>query len=284
MLYSSAEAAPARLAALLRTTHAAGPLTSERLEALLAPPALGDGRKPGAVRDNLQLALDLGLVRSSAGHPPLFQLAGTAPANEDWLKEVGRRLLGNGLPVVDPQAPHEYYQFAKLVAWFLDQPLSRAPALAQVRERWDQVAEPAFRPLDQSLFEQFLAWATALGVLHRLNVGRQQPISFLVVNPSPLLRRHLADFMAPGTPQSAPDWLRALGEHFPVFDRGWIRQRVRPIEDQILTPTLSFAVCQLADEGAITLEDRKDAPRLRLRIGRFEQQFTRITLAAEGVP
>jgi hypothetical protein len=186
------------------------------------------------------------------------------------------------MPVVDHAAPHEYYQFARLTAWFLDQPLARGPGLAQVVERWGQIAEPGFRTIDEAGFERFLAWAVALGILKRLNVGRQQPIHLTVVNPTPFLRRHLADFMGPGVAQPSPDWLRALADHFPVFDRGWVRQSVRPIENQILTPTLSLAVRQLADEGCLALEDRKDAPRLRLRVGRYEQQFTHVTLTGGG--
>src|SRR5262245_15369816 len=111
MLYSSTEAAPARLAALLRTVQFAGPLTAERLENLLQPPGVRVGGKASAaVRDNLQLALDLGLLRSSSDHPPQFHVA-DASTNDDTLMGTARRLLGKDLPVVDPAAPNEYYQF-----------------------------------------------------------------------------------------------------------------------------------------------------------------------------
>jgi hypothetical protein len=254
----------------------------ERLEALLQPPALRDNGQPTpTIGQHVQVAVDLGLIQASAHQPSLYTVAGTLPNDstyEECLKALGRCLLGKELPAVDTDKPHEYYQFAKLVAWYLDQPLSRGPGFAEVQQYWEQINEPGFRPLDEAGFEQFLHWSFALGVLHRLNVGRQQAVNLVVVNPRPFLRRHLRDFMEPGKPQAASEWLRALGEHFPVFDRGWIRQRIRPIEDQILTPSLSLAVRQLADEKRLTFEDRKDSPQLRLRVGRFEESFTQITL------
>jgi hypothetical protein len=103
-------------------------------------------------------------------------------------------------------------------------------------------------------------------------------VHLIVINPTPFLRRHLADFMEPAKALGASEWLRALSEHFPVFDGGSIRQRIRPIDDRVLTPSLSLAVRQLADEKRVTLEDRADAPHLRLRVGRLEESFTHITL------
>src|SRR5262249_31112293 len=158
-------------------------------EDLLQPPALRDNGQPTpAIGEHLQVAVDLGLIEASAEQPPQYML----PSNfsngstyDECLKEVGRRLLGNELPAVDPERPHEYYQFAKLVAWFLDQPLTRGLGFAEVQKCWEQIAEPGFRPFDEAGFERFLHWASALGILHRLNVGRQQPVELLVVNPTP---------------------------------------------------------------------------------------------------
>jgi hypothetical protein len=286
MILSSGETSPVRLAAVLRAVQIAGPLPLERLEALLEPPALRDhGQTTPTTRQHVQVALDLGLIQASADQPPLYTVVGALSNDstyEECLKEIGRHLLGRELPAVDADQPHEYYQFAKLVAWYLDQPLSRGARFAEVRQHWEQINEPGFRPLDEAGFEQFLHWASALGILHELNVGRQQPINLLVVNPTPFLRRHLPDFMEPAKSLAASEWLRALGEHFPVFDRGWIRQRIRPIGDQIMTPSLSLAVRQLADEKRLTLEDGKDTPRLRLRVGRFEESCTHITLTEGG--
>jgi hypothetical protein len=281
MLYVP-EVVPTRMAAVLRTLQQTGPATRSRLEALLQPPSLRDGSEANAmVRHNLRVCEQLGLVAAD-GEEAAYRVApavdpGRPLEYEDCLRQFGRRIVGREMPQVDLDKPHEYYQFARIAAWYLDQPPPRLPLnLSDVQERWSQIGEPGFRAINNPGWPQWLHWAAALGLAVELDLSRSSSAAaVLVVNPAAFLRRHL-DEVLPGT-TAAADFMRGLGKQFPIFETGWVRRRVRETSGQILSESLSLALLRLREQGVLGLEERKDADRWRIRFGRYEEWFTHVT-------
>ena len=289
MMFFVPEVTPVRVAGLMQTLQATGPVSVARLESLLMPPSTrGAGKSATTLEPSLQMMEFLQLIETSGSadrrlqlHPSL-ELLHTLDYDQ-CLQEIGRRLVGKELPKPEEDAPHEGYQFARLLAWYLDQPVTKVPSsFAEVESKEDKISEPGFIPLTESRFQHFLSWAKVLGFLTPLNLARKEDLILVTVNPMPFLRRHLPEFMPLDEAISAPDWLKRLGDQYPIFDGGWIRERVRKSEDQILSASLSLAVRLLGDEGFVNLEDRKDAPRLRIRLGRNEQSFSHITRLGGG--
>jgi hypothetical protein len=281
---------PVRIAGLLQTLCATGPIARSRLDVLLLPPSTRGDSKPKDLLDPLVNAtLRLGLIRSTHEADPVMTIHPklVLPQElhyEDCLQQISNVLFDKESFSESTTNPMDgRYQFGRLLAWSLDQPLTRLPGtLEEWKAKWNAISGGEFEALETKSFEQFIHWGQTLGLLMYLNLARKEDVKILMVNPTPFLRRHLADFMTTNTPMTAPDWLQKLGESYPIFDGGWMRQKIRASEDQILSASLSLAVRQLADEGSLNLEDRKDAPRLRLRLGRTEQSFSHLTRMGGG--
>jgi hypothetical protein len=282
---------PTRMAAVLRLLRQAGPMTRAQLEDLMQPPSLRSSEQAAPmVRHNLEACKRLGLVTEDEPHGVADVVPPGVPDYADCLRLFARRIIGRDMPAVDHAAPHEFYQFARIAAWYLDQSAARLPLrLADVQERWADIGETGFRSINNPGWPQWLHWAQALGLAVEIDLSG--PKSFgkaaqeeggrvLVVNPADFLRRHLDELLPAGATTAASVWLRQLGESFPVFETGWIRRRVRDTDDRILSDSLSLALLRLRDLGVATLEDRKDAERYRLRLGRYDETFTH--LARQG--
>jgi hypothetical protein len=274
---------PTRMAAVLRAVQQAGQVTQARLEALLQPPSVRDGEKANnMVQENLRACEQLGLVEAGGEGPAYRLAAGVDPGrpleHDDCLRLFGRRIVGREMPPVDFEKPHEYYQFARIAAWYLDQPTARVPlGLADVQERWAQIGEPGFRSINNPGWPQWLHWAGALGLAAELDLSRPtKAATAMVVNPTGFLHSHLDEWLA-DSEMAAPDVVRSLGERFPIFETGWVRRRVRESTGQILSEGLSLALMRLREQGLLGLAERKDAERWRLRLGRYEEWFTHLT-------
>jgi hypothetical protein len=286
MIFFVPEATPVRVAGVLQTLQATGPISASRLEFLLSPPSLRKGENRPALIANLlrfMESLDLiELLRDDGRyrlHPSFRE--GTSLDYEGTLRLLAHRLVGRPREISEGD---ETEQFALLVAWYLDQPLTKLPnSASELNTRWEKMNEARVPPLTDERFRHFLEWSKSLGLLTPLSIGRKEPLILIAVNPVPFLRRQLPTLMPPGEALSAPDWLKTLSDAFPVFDGGSAREKIRKSEDQILSPSLTFALQQLSESKFLTIEDRKDAPRLRLRLGRHEQSFSHVTLTQGGV-
>jgi hypothetical protein len=274
------EATPVRVAGVLQTLQATGPVSPKRLEFLLAPPGVNSDASAGVVVDRLTESMEQArLIELMTKPEERFRLHPSLGSVEalsyrETLRLLAHRLIGKG--VEDPT-------FALLIAWYLDQPLTKLPSKAsELNQRCTRLDEFGMVPLSDSQFRHFLDWSKALGLLTPLSIGRKEELILVVVNLVPFFRRHLDELMKFQEPISAPEWLETLSDTFPIFDGGSIRERIRKSEDQILSASLTFAIRQLSDAGILSLEDRKDAPRLRLRIGRQEQSFSHLTWMKRG--
>jgi hypothetical protein len=284
---------PSRMTAVLRLLAQGGPATLQQLQDLMQPEAVRKGEPPNKMIDhNLKACVQLGLVSEQGDRYAVADGVVTGvPDYAECLRLFARRLVGRDMPQVDRASPHEYYQFARVTAWFLDQPAGKLPLrLADVQDVWPSIAEEGFRDVNNPAWPQWLHWAQALGLATDLDLTRvkadpsrgekEEPARTLVVNPTGFLQRHLDELLPKGLAKPASAWLPDLGERFPVFETGWIRRRVRDDPARILSDSLSLALLRLEDLGQVELTDRKDAERYLLHLGRFERTFTH--LARQG--
>lgn len=286
MIFFVPEATPVRVAGVLQTLQATGPIPASRLEFLLSPPSLRKGENaPPAIANLLRFMESLDLIEFHRDedryrlHSSFSE--GASLDYEGTLRLLAHRLVGRSRTAAEND---ETEQFALLIAWYLDQPLTRLPNTAsELNTRSEKMRDAGVPPLTDERFRHFLEWSKSLGLLTPLSIGRKEPLILIAVNPVPFLRRQLPTLMPSTETVSAPDWLKMLSDAFPIFDGGIIRERIRKSEDQILSPSLTFALKQLSESKFLTLEDRKDAPRLRLRLGRQEQSFSHVTLTQGGV-
>jgi hypothetical protein len=265
MIFFVPEATPVRVAGVLQTLQATGPISASRLEFLLSPPSLRKGEnRPALIANLLRFMESLDLIELLRDedryrlHPSFSE--GASLDYEGTLRVMAHRLVGRPREMSEGD---ETEQFALLVAWYLDQPLTKLPnSASELNTRWEKMNEARVPPLTDERFRHFLEWSKSLGLLTPLSIGRKEPLILIAVNPVPL---------------------KTLSDAFPVFDGGSAREKIRKSEDQILSPSLTFALQQLSESKFLTIEDRKDAPRLRLRLGRHEQSFSHVTLTQGGV-
>lgn len=216
------------------------------------------------VEDESHLSLGLGAVAAAKGGteafvPHLRRLIFDPAVNEaPWGRQLGARDLTSAL------------------AWFLMHSPSEAPqrmegaepsALTmQERDFGPRIAEDEDTnwPIGANArWQTFEGWVCALGFAWR------GPNGALVPDPTPAARAALPAILGDGEVLSATAFVDAVAAEVPVLDRGVYREFVRshmkePKPDEVLTAPLSQAIARLRIEQRIELEDRADAPRLKL--------------------
>jgi hypothetical protein len=159
-------------------------------------------------------------------------------------------------------------------AWFLDQKPADVPHDRDTF--WDKVQDilpPGCAKRSDIAYGQFMHWGRAAGLLAEwsLKAPSGRPRGVTVVNPAPFFRRHLGEVMTPGREMPVNEWLKALGDRFPIFDGGRVRQQVREARKlappgPVFSPSLELALRQLHDEGLLTWRPETDAPAYALTL------------------
>jgi hypothetical protein len=109
--------------------------------------------------------------------------------------------------------------------------------------------------------------------------------SFLLIEPSSCLRRHVADIVTEEIPMDV--LLDQLGERLPFTDRGTVGLRLRnklsiEIPEREISPGLAMGLMILAESGAIRLLDRDDASNFGFRIDENAvSRFSHIALGSD---
>jgi hypothetical protein len=138
------------------------------------------------------------------------------------------------------------------------------------REKWLVLNDERYRGM--------LRWLTYLGVARSFD-------SFLLIEPSSCLRRHVADIVTEEIPMDV--LLDQLGERLPFTDRGTVGLRLRnklsiEIPEREISPGLAMGLMILAESGAIRLLDRDDASNFGFRIDENAvSRFSHIALGSD---
>lgn len=256
-----------------------------RLIATLAPRGLSpDGAHQSDVRDSLRSAIDLGLVERTGdsvrlseftvgpirggqqASVALLRSAVLAPAvnTEGWGSQAGARDLTNALAwylTFSAESSPTVMEGGARSAKEL-QTADFGPRQPAVRSRSDEDDDGGGWPIgNDNRWRAFRFWACSLGFAW---VG---PNGDLVPDPTPSVRDALPSILHRSAELTADDFVTLLGEAVPVLDMGEYRRFVesnwiRPAAERRLSPPLTDALERLRNDGAITFDDRADAPRV----------------------
>lgn len=250
----------------------------ERLLATVAPPSL-KGDPQSDVSHNLRAATELGLVLRDGEKVFLAENACVAVqrGQDAVVKLLRQRVFDDSLNTAPWRSQVGARDLTNALSWYLTLAPSEAPIQMerglrsaedlQLKDFGPRQEEDGGRssnwPINNATrWGPFRRWACSLGF------AWVNPNGHLVPDPTAAIRNSLSEVFDGEQELAAKDFVKNLGEVAPVLDGGRYREFVtsnweRPLsEERGLTVPLSDALERLADERAITLYDRADAPRV----------------------
>lgn len=253
---------------------------AERLVATLAPSGLAGANPDHDVRENLAAATELGLVVRSGDNVALGDgLLAVARRGEDAIMTAVRtRALADDLNTEPWGSQVGARDLTNALSWFLTFSANAAPIQMEGRERAAKDLQERDFGSRQSFGDEddagewpienaerwipFRRWACALGF------AWVSPRRHLVPDPTRAIRAVLPDVVGTTAELTGREFIDKLATALPVLDSGRYREFVErnwrrpPTEQQRLTSPLSDALERLRLAGALTFDDRADAPRV----------------------
>lgn len=271
---SRMEATPSRVRMLVAILNERGAgETEDRLRAFCSPETLlRNVQNPTAIfRETLGAAKDLGLIEEVG--EKLRVRPGALSRRNDLADDVFQALEA---VLLAPEAEQDLGQsdFARAVAWFLMQSPKRPLQWSVNYKSWieQQLTVPEtvrFDLTNRDRWNSFHYWCRFLGY-GEVIAGRA-----LVADPSRALQRLLPRALGDEHEAAILTLLGRLAKISPVFENGRIRQEVEADakpefqrEPQRLSPSTSFALFRLEQEGQLRLDARPDAHAMILDLGK----------------
>lgn len=220
-IYTTVEAVPSRVAAIVRLLAAVGPMPEAELTALLQPPTTNPGGS-GIADKVLPAAAECGVIvrnnRTCALAPGVFP----NEIKPDDIDEILPRILAR--LVLQPQVDGQENLFAIICSWFLHRPVDGIPHdPADVK---DALATDGLPLADAGAaitnrFHNIIYWLRYLGFAvqtgDRFGEG-------LIPDPTLFLRRHLDELVPAGEEMEIHRFVSVLGTICPVLDGGAVRR------------------------------------------------------------
>jgi hypothetical protein len=246
-IYTTVEAVPSRIAAVVRLLAAAGPLPEDELIVLLQPPTTNPGGS-GIIDKVLPAAAECGVIIRDNGKcglaqglfPPKVKLSDI----DRILPKVLARLL------LQPRVNGQENLFAVICSWFLHRRVDGIPRdPADVKNALSQNGLPLAEvgAAITNRFHNIIYWLRYLGFAvqtgDRFGEG-------LIPDPTLFLRRHLDELIPPGENLEIHRFILSLGAICPVLDGGVVRSALLARIDaewpeNVISDALAFALERL---------------------------------------
>ncbi len=287
-IYLTSAPTPSRVQGMLRLLLALGGREKRRrLSTFFHPPPLRSAETPAQdFEETLAALAELGLARIDGDEVNVWP---EMPADPTRLFELLPHTLARVL--LQPEINGQPNRFARAVGWFLAQPVGTIhagygaikSALLAVRDKpgWDLQIDSDAR------LDMVISWAKYLGLLRQTREAKGEG---LVPDPTPFLRRHLAELLPEDVPVPVQPFRERLGKLCPVLDGGLVRAHVLEAfgidwPANRLSSALAFALRRLRRDRMLTLGDFNDArPENFLLLGAGERERITSVRRTSGGP
>lgn len=287
ILNRASDGLPNVLVILVRTLRKMGPMERERLEALVAPPTLGQiseaFERDKIVRKTLNRWVQNGLFEESEGTIQLAAGYETGPTEGvEGIRALGAQLRKLALSPTNNEdllktQPGHTADFVHALCWMLAQDPFHLTAGSYEdlvnRMESDQFAEEPWAFRNDTRWDGFVDWAPLLGFGWKSRVPKS---GTFITDPTPAVSDALLPTFGEVDELPVDDFLRGLARELPVLDGGEYRTQVegrlvgntwRPIKDHEISPTLSLSLLRLHEAGHLVLDKRDDAQQRRSLLG-----------------
>ncbi|MCB9759494.1 MAG: hypothetical protein H6739_06610 [Alphaproteobacteria bacterium] len=270
---------PSVLVVLVRALRAFGPMERDRLQALVAPPALeqvsSTFKNAEQLRQTLNRWTQIGLFIEDEGVVRLAEGYAFGPTQGyPGLRALGtqlRRLVlaqENNADLGQAE-PSQAADFTHALCWMLAQDIyafteGNYASTIQTREN-EQFPELPWAFQNSTRWRGFREWAPLMGFAWVTNVPTQ---GTLMMDPTPAVEDCLSEAFHGRRELAQAAFFAALARLLPVLDEGAYRQAVearlregswRALGEHEVSPSLSRALLRLEATGRLRLEERSDA-------------------------
>jgi hypothetical protein len=254
-IYTTVEAVPSRIVAVVRLLAATGPMPEDELSALLQPPTTNPSGS-GIIDKVLPAAVECGIIirnnRRYGLAEGIFPPKTKAEDIDNILPKVLARL------VLQPQVNGQENLFALICSWFLHRPVDgipRDPADVKGALAQDGLSLAEAGAAITNRFHNIIYWLRYLGFAvqtgDRFGEG-------LIPDPTLFLRRHLDELIPPGEDLEIHRFISILGTVCPVLDGGVVRRAF------LARITAEWPENQISDALAFALERLDRSKELRV--------------------